>query len=115
MAKIKIESMTSLELVKLINQDRCKRDKTPMKHFRLLTIIRQDFEFGRDIDALQPQIKKIIVDEKEKKILQLTKEQVREILLKEHEEYREHASRCLERIEQFGTKAFNNEDTSKGE
>ena len=99
MAKIKIESMTSLELVKLINQDRCKRDKTPMKHFRLLTIIRQDFEFGRDIDALQPQIKKIIVDEKEKKILQLTKEQVREILLKEHEEYREHASRCLERIE----------------
>lgn len=93
---VEIREMLSTELLKILNEDRVKQDRTPINHAQLLTIIKQKFNFAKQEENLK--IKKIYIGDKEKKVLLLTERQVREILLREHEEYRITAVKILERV-----------------
>lgn len=97
--KIEVKEMLTTELLKILNEDRAKQDRTTINHAHLLTIIKQKFNFAKNEENLR--IKKILIRDKERKVLFLTKEQVREILLREHEEYRKYAAGILERVESF--------------
>lgn len=103
---IEIKEMLSTELLKILNEDRAKRDRVPINHAYLLTTIKQRFNFARKEENLR--VKKILVGNKEKQVLFLTKEQVREVLLREHEEYRESVVSILERVESFKSRKGEN-------
>lgn len=99
MNDFEVREMLSTELLKILNEDRVKQDRTPINHTQLLTIIKQKFNFAKQEENLK--IKKIFIGDKEKKVLLLTEKQVREILLREHEEYRIFAVSVLERVACF--------------
>ena len=53
MNDFEVREMLSTELLKILNKDRVKQDRTPINHTQLLTIIKQKFNFAKQEENLK--------------------------------------------------------------
>ncbi len=65
MNDFEVREMLSTELLKILNEDRVKQDRTPINHTQLLTIIKQKFNFAKQEENLK--IKKYLLEIKKRK------------------------------------------------